>query len=222
VPDPCRQLPGNAKSSIVNSPKSWPASTETAAHHHARSIVRLSVLYAWPNVASDIPPVSNSVLAPEVESNSNDHTLTALPHPTTGRQLSNTDQYLEFMSVDMFQHAQVLTLVFDREPSSDILRGGLRRVQSSHTSFFGLKIPSAGQHSPDLIPPRRATPRGFQVNVHLSGIRCFRGGVRVHSDSNVRRGPPSGLQILCKRREDRESLRQSVIYDSPTIYAEDL
>ena len=171
-------------------------------------------------MTSDIPPVSNSVPARGVESNSNDHTLTALPHTTTGRQPSNTHQYLELMSVDMFQHARVVILVFDREPSSDIPRG-----QQCHSFLFGIQKLATDQRSSDLILRRQATYCEFQTEACLSGTRCSCGDVRAHSDTKctTRTLDPSGQQVVCERRKYRESFRRSVvIYISSTICTQDL
>lgn len=158
----------------------------------------------WLNMASDFPPVFSSILAREVESNFGNDTLRG----------SRVQQQ------SAVHRMPISTRVLCRWTCSNTLGDTCLRPGTfgRHTvvpliSFIFLWFQVASQHSPDLIGHRRPMPCGFQIVVYPSGTRCFRGGARVHSNSNraTRILNLPRFQILCRRPEDRKSLRQSIV-----------
>ena len=111
---------------------------------------------------SDPPPTSSLVPTREGESNSTGPTPTALPHSIIERRCQNTHQYLEFMSVDTFQHAQAKTPALDRELSSDIHTNTVSGFAAGPLMSCNLVV------SRPWIPPRQVSkfmqaPRRWSV-----------------------------------------------------------
>ena len=107
-----RQLSGNASPRAV--PNHGQIASITTSHRHARSIVWLLLLFAWPNITSDFPTFSD--LAPaytQDESYLNDSTLTTLLHPTPGFRLPPIHHHAIFVWVDILNVSRQEYLVKD-------------------------------------------------------------------------------------------------------------